>query len=337
MNAQQSSKRGAFVVSLDFELRWGLREIYPIDGGAYRANLLGARTAIPRMLDLFEEFGICATWATVGLMMAESREEMERFKPRVEPAYEDPGLNPYRDDIGANEDEDPLHYAGSLIDQIRARQGQEIASHTFGHYYPLEPGHDAASFTCDLESAVAIATAKGIELRSLVFPRNQFKTDNAEIIARAGFTCCRTNAAGRIYREASSDRYFRTDIRARRLLDCYLPISGSQVIRWDDVRCDGSLCFLPASHFLRPYSPKLRHLDPLRLRRITSGIKEAAKTGGLYHLWWHPHNAGVHTDEFITFLRQILEVFAECRAGNGMESLSMDQVANRVHPTAGAG
>jgi hypothetical protein len=77
-----------------------------------------------------------------------------------------------------------------------------------------------------LESAVAIARTKRIELRSLVFPRNQFNPNYAGIIAEAGFTVCRSSAAGWLHREAAGARYFRTDIRAGRLIDNYLPITG---------------------------------------------------------------------------------------------------------------
>jgi peptidoglycan/xylan/chitin deacetylase (PgdA/CDA1 family) len=318
---------GALVISLDFELRWGVYDRYPLDGGTYRENLLGVRTAIPRLLDLFEAYEIAATWATVGMLMADSREERERYRPAKTPVYQDSSINSYCVETGNSEVDDPLHFGGSLVEQIRFRQRQEIGSHTFAHYYPLEPGHDPESFRQDLESAVAIASAKGITLRSLVPPRNQFNPEYAEIIADAGFVCCRSNAAGRIHREAAGARYFRTDIRAGRLIDSYISISGNQVVPWSKIPFAGSLCYLPASHFLRPYSPQFRHLDPLRFRRIAHGIKQAARTGGVYHLWWHPHNAGAHTDQFIAFLRQLLEVYASCRERYGMLSLGMADAA----------
>ena len=71
------SAQGALVISLDFELVWGVRGEFGADGGDYRPNLLGARNAIPRLLDLFAEFEISATWATVGMLMAHTREELE--------------------------------------------------------------------------------------------------------------------------------------------------------------------------------------------------------------------------------------------------------------------
>src|SRR5215472_13914167 len=75
---------GALVISLDFELHWGVRDSASLDENE-RARLLSARRIVPRMLDLFEEFSIHATWATVGLLFAHSRTEVEAFKPTRRP------------------------------------------------------------------------------------------------------------------------------------------------------------------------------------------------------------------------------------------------------------
>ncbi|MEA2512091.1 MAG: hypothetical protein QOJ59_1578 [Thermomicrobiales bacterium] len=319
---------GALVISLDFELHWGVRDLYPGDGGAYRQNLLGAREAIPRLLDLFEEYEVAATWATVGFLFASRREEFERYRPAMRPSYLDRRLDPFLEVPGSDEADDPLHYAASLVDLICRRPRQEIGSHTYSHYYCLEEGHDAASFRSDVESAVAIAKVRGVELRSLVFPRNQFNLEYADTLVELGFTSCRTNAAGWIYRESAGSRYRRPDARAGRLLDTYVEVSGDQVTPWDEIPFVGSLCCLPASHFLRPYTPRLRRLELLRLRRITSGLRRAATEHGVFHIWWHPHNAGAYTDEYLAFLRDILEEYRRCRDRFGMQSLAMAEAAN---------
>lgn len=321
---------GTLIISLDFELVWGVRDQYGPDGGAYRDNLLGARAAVPRMLDLFAEYDVAATWATVGMLMARSRSELDRFRPATPPSYANACLSPYGDPVGDDESADPIHYAASLVDLINSRRGQEIGSHTYGHYYPLEPGADAESFRADLDSAVAIAAEQGIQLRSLVFPRNQFNAAMAGVISAAGFTSCRSNPASWMYAANDSANYFRPSVRAGRLLDNYLPVSGSQVIRWHEIPFEGDLCCLPASHFLRPYTPRLSALDGARFRRISKGIVEAARTNGVYHLWWHPHNAGLHTDEFLDFLRRLLEVFANCRDLYGMTSMTMTEAADTI-------
>ncbi|MCC6793134.1 MAG: polysaccharide deacetylase family protein [Thermomicrobiales bacterium] len=339
MSRRDQGHPGALVISLDFELRWGVHDLYPADGGAYRANLLGVRAAIPRMLDHFEEYGISATWATVGMLMTESREEWERFRPAAIPNYADPTLDTYRVVVGESEAADPLHFAMSLVDQIRQRPGQEIGSHTYAHYCALEPGSDAESYRQDIAAAVAIAKERGITLRSLVPPRHQFNPDYARILSDAGFTNCRSNAAGWLYKESHGARYFRSDIRAGRLIDHYIPITSDQVFGWDEIPFVGSLCCLPASFFLRAYSPSLRHLDGLRFRRIARGITNAARQGGVFHLWWHPHNAGAYTDEYLALLRRLLDVYADCRARYGMVSMSMAEAAEtasrlRPAPTA---
>src|SRR5689334_1908763 len=114
---------GALVISLDFELHWGVRDKRPANG-PYRRNLLGARAAVPGMLDLFKEFGIRATWATVGFLFARSRKELQEYSPARRPAYRDPKLSAYEERVGEDEAEDPLHYGASLIDEIADHPGQ---------------------------------------------------------------------------------------------------------------------------------------------------------------------------------------------------------------------
>jgi len=131
---------GALVISLDFELHWGVRDKRSIP--SYRENLLGARRAVPAMLGMFRQFGIRATWAIVGLLLAESRREMLDRMPARRPRYRRADLSPYDafGDVGENERDDPYHFASSLVRRIAASSEQEIATHTFGHYYCLEDG-----------------------------------------------------------------------------------------------------------------------------------------------------------------------------------------------------
>src|SRR5689334_22371202 len=187
-----SDLRGAFVISLDFELLWGLRDV--AGDGRYDRNLHGARSAIPRILTLFRQFEMAATWATVGFLFARDRDELADFFPLEQPRYKHTEFDPYREKIGRNESEDPLHFGRSLLEIIRETPRQEIGSHTFSHYYCLEEGQNAASFRADLESAQRIAAATlGVTLRSLVLPRNQFNPEYAAVVWEAGFICYRGN------------------------------------------------------------------------------------------------------------------------------------------------
>jgi Polysaccharide deacetylase len=322
---------GALVVSLDFELHWGVRDKCPPDG-PYRDNLLGVRKAIPRILDLFEEFDIAATWATVGFLFAESRREREEFSPGIRPDYTDHRLNPYNEPTGENETADPLHYAASLIEQIRNRSRQEIGTHTFSHYYCLEPGETREAFAADLRSATAIAKHRGIEVRSIVFPRNQFRAGYEELLREAGIVCYRGNEPNWMYRPRPRSEETLT-VRGPRLLDHYVSLSGPKVVQWDEIKQPNGLCNVRSSMLLRPYSLQRKSLEPVRLRRIASGIEAAAEKRGIFHLWWHPHNFGAQTDENLQFLRKVLETYSACREKHGMQSLSMCEVASLVSNT----
>lgn len=319
---------GAFVVSLDFELHWGIRDRVAPDS-PYRASLIGARGAVPRMLELFEEFGIAATWATVGMLFASTREELARFHPAVRPRYADARLDPFGEAVGAGEEDDPVHFGGSLVERILRAPGQEVATHTYSHFYCLEPGQTREAFRADLESAAAIAREKGVRLRSIVFPRNQHNPDYDRELLAAGIQCFRGNARGWMYRAVAGRDESRA-MRAVRLLDAYIGFSAAGAAPWGEVAQPSGLCNVPASLFLRPSPPATRGVDRVRLGRIRRAVRDAARRGRIFHLWWHPHNFGVHTEANLKMLRSILETFARCRDEHGMRSLSMAGVAEEV-------
>jgi len=324
-----TARPGALVISLDFEIHWGVRELTPPAGG-YSPNLLGVREAIPRMLDLFREFDIAATWATVGFLFARSRDEIRRFEPALKPCYADPMLSAYAEPLGENECGDPYHYAPSLIARIRETPRQEIATHTFAHYYCLEPGQTVETFRADLRAALALARSQGIEIASIVFPGNQHNTAYDHVLVEEGITCYRGTQQLWMY---STSRLVGQTLgrRAARLLDSFVNFGWDHTIGWRDV-WRGPLANVQASFFLRPTRPALwrRPLRVLQFRRIAPTIVRAAETGRIVHLWWHPHNFGRYVDANIDQLRRLLDVYADCRRRYGFESLSMIEVAARA-------
>jgi peptidoglycan/xylan/chitin deacetylase (PgdA/CDA1 family) len=321
------------VISLDFELHWGVRDRHPADG-AYTPNLLGARTVIPRLLDLFEEFEVAATWATVGFLFARSRAELESFSPQLRPVYRDRSLSPYEERVGENETDDPLHFAPGLIDRILRAPRQEMATHTFSHYYCGEAGQTADAFRSDLAAARAIAARRGVVPRSIVFPRNQHVPEYDAILIENGIRAYRGNPASRLWRFGNAEESASRWKRAGRMLDTYLGISGHGTTGWDEVLQPNGLSNVRASCFLRPHRPSLEPFEPLRLARIRRAIRFAADNGRIFHLWWHPHNLGLHQEQNLKLLRSVLVEFAACRQEHGMRSLSMLGVDSLVRPDA---
>jgi hypothetical protein len=319
---------GAFVISLDFEINWGVRDQQTL--AQYGANLLGVRQAVPAMLGVFAEFGLHVTWATVGLLFFESKADMLTHLPTVRPEYADPNLSPYlvMNQVGESETADPYHFGRSLIDQIRATPGQEMATHTFCHYYCLERGQTVDTFRHDLQAAVRVAAEQGLKLESLVFPRNQYNANYLSVCKEAGITSYRGNEQSWIYKERSEEQQAMYK-RGARLLDAYVNLSGQHTARWADMARSFPYN-VPASRFLRPWSGRLKALEGLRLRRILAGMDHAARQGEVFHLWWHPHNFGVNLEENMAILRRIAAHFQRLQMRYGFESLSMNEVAARL-------
>ena len=148
----------------------------------------GERNVIPYLLDLFAKADVHATWATVGFLFFDEKDELLAHLPPLRPGYRDRNLSPYNHvmRIGPNEQKDPFHYARSLICRILQFPGQEIGTHTFSHYYCLEEGQIVNEFRADLRAAYRAAERLGIDLKSLVFPRNQWRPDYLPACAEAG-------------------------------------------------------------------------------------------------------------------------------------------------------
>lgn len=321
--------KGIFVISLDFELYWGVRDKSTIE--SYKDNLLGSRAVIPLLLELFNDYKVQATWAIVGFLFCKTRSELLKNLPIKKPHYLDENLSPYPHlaTIGRDEEEDPFHYADSLIKMITSFPGQEIGTHTFSHYYCLEQGQTADEFREDLKAAMQVGHRYGLSLKSLVFPRNQFNKAYLPICRELGIVAYRGNANSWIYQANEQDKPLKLQ-RILRFLDAYVNYSGHNCYSLNQV--SRSFPFnIPSSRFLRPYSQKFKILEPLRLQRILSDLTYAAQNGLIYHLWWHPHNFGINREENFSFLEKILEHYLKLKRDYGMESLSMGALAHQLN------
>ena len=315
--------KAVLIVSLDFELFWGMQDGWELS--EYEANILGGRKAIPQMLDLFQKHGIHATWATVGFLFGKDEQELRRFFPEQLPTYENEKLSVYRcfGGIGTDEESAPCYYGSSLLEEIVAVPGQEIGSHTFSHYYCREAGQTPDQFRADMKAAKAIAQAHGFDLKSVVLPRNQCEPEYTEVLTELGFTTYRDEENDWIHEKVK----FRPLMRVLRLLDVYIPLTG----RGGYVpKIENGIVNLVGSRMYKPYFKPLAFLEGLKIRRIKRQMLHAAKTGKTFHLWWHPHNVGVHTDFHMKQLEEIFSYYDELNEKYGMRSLNMGEAAQEV-------
>lgn len=316
---------GVFTISLDFELHWGVSHRLTVE--QYKANLDGTRYAIDATLKLFEKHGIHATWATVGFLFGAHKDEILNYCPDQRPNFHHQKFNNYRylDTLGDDEYADPYHYAWEVVKKISMVPFQEIATHTFSHLFTLENGVTADDFENDLVSAISIAKAKGISIKSIVFPRNQYNDVVIEICNKYGINY-RGNPDYFYHNPMQYDENW-WYIRLMRGADSYLSFfpkicfEGPKSSEGENKQALN----IPGSRFLRPFSKRLKLLEPLKIKRIKSELEYAAKNNKLYHLWWHPHNFGVNTKQNIENLSEILHQFNKLQTEYGMQSKNMGE------------
>lgn len=297
---------GAFVISLDFELAWGTRGRPAASKvGPY---LDGARHAIRVMLDLFEEFKVSATWATVGALLMAQPGAQRRHRMIADSRFSD---IPPGDHISA-----PNWYAEDILDRILGCSvPQEIGCHTLTHLYvntqPEGRGELADELDLFLELFEELRLPRP---RSFVFPKAY--QAHFDLLAERNFYAYR----------GPEDRWYES-------LPGTLPAAGVRLA--DSVagftprvrRCEHhsrNLWMIPASQFYSPFMGVGRYV-PLqsRVRKAVNGLNHAAKHGGVYHLWTHPFNMGYRTDELMLGFRQILDHAAKLRSEGSLEIRTM--------------
>jgi peptidoglycan/xylan/chitin deacetylase (PgdA/CDA1 family) len=318
-------KNGAFIISLDFELYWGVRDTRSLQ--SYTENILGVREAIPAMLDIFDRYEVKSTIAAVGFLFCSGKKELIEYLPSEFPTYKNSKLSPYADylnNLGKSESDDPYHFAPTLIKMIFDRKKHEMSTHTFSHYYCLEDGQTPHQFREDIKSANKVASLYGIKNRSIIFPRNQYSEEYLQVCHDEELIAFRGNEHSWIYepRNRKNESGFR---RALRLIDSYINISGMHIHSPYEV---GGLCNIPSSRFLRPYNRNLAWLDGLRLNRIKNQMTAAAKAKKIFHLWWHPHNFGNHLKQNLAFLEKILSHYKTLHQSTGFVSMTMEEASS---------
>lgn len=314
----------SLIISLDFELFLGVADSRTLTN--YRQNIEGEWEAIPRMLALFRQYGIQATWATVGMLMCRDYAQWCEIRPSMLPGYFRQKCSTYSLDAAACE-YPKLFFARPLVEQILATPGQELATHTYSHFYCGEKGATLEQFIADLACAQAIASDMGVRYRSLVFPRNQVLKEFVAALPKVEIQVYRGNPDHWLYR----DGHFAPGGLAGRVVrfaDTWLPLSGAHVTHAETAN---ELTNVPASLFLRPWSRRLAALEPLRLARLKQAMTEAAQSKGVCHLWWHPHNFGVNLEQNLAVLESLLRHYLELQDQYGMRSLSMAAVAELIN------
>jgi peptidoglycan/xylan/chitin deacetylase (PgdA/CDA1 family) len=316
--------RGVFTLSLDFELIWGTLDLFGPE--RFRRACETERTEIvDRLLDLFVEFEIPATWCVVGHLFLDRCRASDGVKhPEiVPPARAWRQREWFADDPCSDESSAPLFYGRSLVEKIRrCKVPQEIGSHSFSHVVFGDPGCSRETAASEVAACVRLAHDAGLELRSFVFPRN--RVGHLDVLREHGFVCYRGPEPA-WYERPSWPAVAR---KLGHLADVLLAATPPTV---SPERTDSGLWNLPASMIYFPTHGARRHIPvSLRVRRARRGLEAAAKRKGVFHLWLHPTNLAGETESMFSGLRRILEEVRSVRGRSRLEVLPMIGVAEKA-------
>lgn len=314
-------QQGAFVISLDFELMWGVSDKRTIE--SYGANIRNVRPALISLLNLMEHYGIRASVASVGMLWGNSLEQLSscEYTPKERPSYTDPKYSNYEylSHICVTKEEYCIYYSGiDLLKEIHKR-GQDIECHTYSHYYCLERGQTIEQFDADLKLFKQINNLNKAE--AIIFPRNQYASEHLRVCRQNGINIFRGNELDRFHAASSQEKRSRWN-RLIRFLDNYINITGHHC--YDPCKEEG-LLNIRASRFFRPPT-RFRFMENLKMRRIKNAMKHAAKFQTVYHLWWHPHNMGGDPLAFLLQLEEVFKHYQDLSQKYGMKSMSMRDV-----------
>ena len=322
MSLQSRSLNNGFYISIDFELFWGFSKEFEISDKE-RFKFEQTRLVLPEILQLFKDYEIAATWAIVGTLLNQNKNELLRNIIPNQPSYPDINSRNYHkmELVGEDEHSAPWHYAYSLCKHIKETAKQEIATHTYSHFYCLEKGQDRDMFEEDIYQAKNITVKKlNVQPQSIVFPRNQ--VNYKDVLTKLGLKTYRGTCPHWAYRQSMGSDFYSLSKRVFRFLDRYLPLIND-VFNINKINKDNDLIDVQESRLLVGCNQYFKKIEPLRLNRIKKSMLKAAKENLSYHLWWHPHNFSMNQEENLIFLKEILEYYQVLKKKYDFTSYSM--------------
>lgn len=311
-----SSEPGVVTLSLDTELAWGCFDTSGVE--SHDTAYVNTRPIVERLCDLFGKYDFSATWGLVAHLLEDCRTSDDAHIDMIEPEFDwiDNWTDSLPCQIGVR---DELWYAPDILETIRdCTSEQEIALHGYSHMVLDEEDCNPEAARKEIERAVAAVKATGISAESFIYPRNRI--GYRQVLREHGIGA---------YRSPNLDWYERMQ----------LPVTAKKTARFiDELRAatplvgtpesvDG-LVAVPGSQAFRPYHGGWQYTPKhSQVTRARKGIKRAAETGEIFHLWFHPFNIALEPDRLIAALEAVLQSVSEKREEGRIEVLTMGDIA----------
>lgn len=319
----KNERCGAFIISLDFELFWGVADIASIE--LWEEKIKKVYEIVPRTLALFKQYGIHATWATVAGIMVDNENELYKYIPKNLPEQTKKIIDKF--DFEDKHKCIPafMLFGKELVEMVRDTEGQEIGTHTFTHYYCDKKDSNPEDFYYELQTACMIMENKGYgECRSVVFPRNQVSQQFVSAMPK-DIKAYRGPIPGYIDKLKKKHKRIGTIVW---YLDHYLPLQDSTF--FGDEIDENEIYNVKLSRLFKAYKKKYSFAEKMKIWRYKREMEHAAKNGKIYHICWHPHNFSTFTDKNFEQLEELLKKYNELREKYGMLSINMAECTKHV-------
>lgn len=293
-------ERGAFTLSLDFELIWGTQDLFG-PAGFREACLFERQRIIDDLLSLLDEFEIPATWCIVGHLFLDSCDG--KHKDLKRPTHSWLRGDWFEHDRGGREDDQSVFLGKSLVEKILAcSTKQEVGFHSFSHVIWGDPGCSREVAESEMKACLEASAWTESPAVSFVFPRN--RTGYLDVLVANGIRVFRGPGPRWYERDENPGVLGRLvhllEVTAATAPPTVLPEATPEGL----VNLPGSMIYLPA-HGIRGLIPVER-----RVRRALKGLEDAVDRRRVFHLWFHPTNLADHFPAMMAGLRT---VFARVR------------------------
>jgi hypothetical protein len=299
---------------LDLELSWGTFDL------SYNDDLLKMARwthdiGAPQLLNHLTSNGLSATWAMVGAMMRSTLPDISglpeiRYRHFSKPWF---SYVPKEGDEATH----PEWFGAHLVEMIRrAQPEQEIGFHSFSHVPFGLQGMTKERAIAECRYCAQVARDLGIPATSFVFPRNLVAY--LRELRNAGFDCFRD------VDEIPLCFKNRTLTSIGMILADFVGLSPRLIepsFKEGLVSIPGSLMIRYAAGW-RKYIP-----DSSRLGRLRKGLERVRRSGGVFHVWFHPENLHAEWPRLENVVARFLEELGNSVRNGDVRCLTMGQLA----------
>lgn len=278
-----------FIISFDCEGKWGMADCIT-DHHQHHFTEENIAYVYRKILSLLDKYELVATFAFVGLFSLSVDEYKKNFNLHNVSVAHYRWLQAFLDDEKREIWEG--WFSPKAFDMVRNNRKHEIASHGFTHIPLASSLVSSEVMKYELDNMKKIAEIKGVENKTLVYPRNLIgypdKLKDYKII---GYRNCLASKMLPIFNLA---REFNILQHAHQF---NIAITDDCVV-------------IPAGYMLN-WRASMRKTIPMFVTKLRWQhiVRDAIENTKVVHLWTHPHNFIDGSDQFKLF-EEVLKDFS---------------------------